>query len=438
MIELWSNVKECDLPDAVSCRVTETLNSSFELVLEYPVVGEGFAEIALNKYIKCKPNPYDDAQLFRIYKISKAIGGTVTLYAEHISYSMNLYTTFPNSDYKDESGNAGDFMQYLNDCANINSAYSHKPTLIFTTDIDNSIKKTWSFDNHGTLKDAMQTAVSLFGGEWKFTADRCQLLASRGSSRGVSVTYGENMINMGASDDASAAYTHLMPFTVWTDSEGNKETIYTTNRFMPITSSDAAYFKPYVLDVSNTQMIADYTKYGDRPTSDIIEMAANEWLIYNRDAVGKCVKNYTLDVIQRGKTVEFAHLTDADHIELGDIIGVRSDIHGVNDSKKCVKVVYDVIADRIISVELGMVKRSIVDLSAKVEKEEAKKDAVSDNDSGNNGDEIPKSITKNSTNSVTFLYSDKSVTWTADGSGDTRSNFRKTITPINEGGDTDG
>ena len=77
------------LNDATSCVVKETLNSEYELEMEYPVNGIHYSDIQLRRIIFAKPNSYDKAQPFRIYSISKPIGGIVTVNAEHISYDMS-------------------------------------------------------------------------------------------------------------------------------------------------------------------------------------------------------------------------------------------------------------------------------------------------------------------------------------------------------------
>lgn len=71
------------LPDALSCTVTEERNGIFELELTYPVSAPMFSSLAVDTFIKVKPNDTADPQLFRIYEITKPINGIVTVNAEH-------------------------------------------------------------------------------------------------------------------------------------------------------------------------------------------------------------------------------------------------------------------------------------------------------------------------------------------------------------------
>lgn len=79
------------LQEAISCSVTEERNGIYELTMEYPVTGQMFSEIAVDRLLKAKPNDTADLQLFKIYEITKPINGIVTINAEHISYALSHY-----------------------------------------------------------------------------------------------------------------------------------------------------------------------------------------------------------------------------------------------------------------------------------------------------------------------------------------------------------
>ena len=63
------------LQEAISCSVTEERNGIYELTMEYPVTGQMFSEIAVDRLLKAKPNDTADLQLFKIYEITKPING---------------------------------------------------------------------------------------------------------------------------------------------------------------------------------------------------------------------------------------------------------------------------------------------------------------------------------------------------------------------------
>ena len=112
------------LRDAVSCTVTEERNGAFELEMVYPITGQHYSSLALRGLILAKPNPYGEAQYFRIYKISRPINGQVTVNAQHISYDLSGIPVGPC-----KALNAVDALQQLKSHAAVSCDYQ------FWTDI---------------------------------------------------------------------------------------------------------------------------------------------------------------------------------------------------------------------------------------------------------------------------------------------------------------
>lgn len=75
-------------PNTISCKVTEELNGIFELEMEYSPVGDWYNDIQLRRLIRCKPNPFEEPELFRIDSISRNMHGNVVINASHISYDL--------------------------------------------------------------------------------------------------------------------------------------------------------------------------------------------------------------------------------------------------------------------------------------------------------------------------------------------------------------
>ena len=76
------------LSDAIDCTVIQALNGAYELEMTYPICGIHFAEIQRRRIIMAKPDPVSQTQPFRIYRISKPMRGTATVYARHLAYDM--------------------------------------------------------------------------------------------------------------------------------------------------------------------------------------------------------------------------------------------------------------------------------------------------------------------------------------------------------------
>ena len=83
------------LSDAISCEVTEERNGSFELRMAYPITGVHYSDIVNEAIICAIPADGEDAQPFRIYKISRPINGKISVYAEHLSYQLSHIVVMP-------------------------------------------------------------------------------------------------------------------------------------------------------------------------------------------------------------------------------------------------------------------------------------------------------------------------------------------------------
>ena len=63
------------LSEATACNVHEVLNGEFELEMQYPITGALYSQIAHSAIIYAVPGDGRGAQPFRIYNITKPMGG---------------------------------------------------------------------------------------------------------------------------------------------------------------------------------------------------------------------------------------------------------------------------------------------------------------------------------------------------------------------------
>ena len=200
------------LPDAITCKVTDGLNDSYELSMTYPMNGKNYDLIQLNRIITCKPNPNDNVQPFRIYDISRPIKGVVEINAYHISYDMNGYAVRPFKATgigtvlsKIQNGKTDDGK----DVMVTNSPFT------FETDITSN-DKTFQVENPVNLRSALMdgdgSIVGLFEGEVKFDNYKTYIYKHRGSDNGAVVSYAKNMTDLTHESDASNVYTGVYPY----------------------------------------------------------------------------------------------------------------------------------------------------------------------------------------------------------------------------------
>lgn len=107
------------LADAIFCEVTYERNGILELEMQYPITGIHYKEIKTRNIILASPNPVENTQPFRIYRITKPINGIITIYSEHISYDLSGIPVSPFT-----AGSAAEAMSKLQSSAAIESPFT--------------------------------------------------------------------------------------------------------------------------------------------------------------------------------------------------------------------------------------------------------------------------------------------------------------------------
>ena len=198
------------LRDAVRCTVTEERNGAFELEMVYPITGQHYSSLALRGLILAKPNPYGEAQYFRIYKISRPINGQVTVNAQHISYDLSGIPVGPC-----KASNAAQALQQLKSHAAVSCDYT------FWTDIQTVAD--FAVTVPGSLRSLLGgvegSVLDVYGGEYEWDNNTVKLHSQRGTDRGVTIRYGKNLTDLTQEESCAEVYTGVYPY--WVDSDGN-------------------------------------------------------------------------------------------------------------------------------------------------------------------------------------------------------------------------
>lgn len=322
------------LNDATSCSVKETLNGEYELEMEYPVNGIHYSDIQLRRIILAKPNSYDQTQPFRIYSISKPIGGLVTVNAEHISYDMSGLPV---------RGAVEHYAWYVNDVfdhINNNSVY-HCP-FTFSSDITEE-KKDISLSKPRSVKAFLGTdegLLSLFGGEWEFDRYKAILHKKRGQNRGVSIEYGKNLTDVTQDEACSEMYTAVYPY-YYQEDDGLQRLDDDVVKIL-----DTPYKNVYVLDLTS--------EFDEMPTQDQLRAKTQEYIKENKLAEPKV--SLKVSFIKNPEVIEV--LQD---VRLGDTVGVKFIKIGVDTTSRCINYDFNVLTEQYNSIELGEPTKTIVD-----------------------------------------------------------------------------
>lgn len=202
------------LRDAISCTVTESLNDEYTLAMEYPVKGNIFSQLQLNRIIYCRPNPYSSAQPFRIYSITKPLDGKVSVAAYHISYDMN--------DVPVGTINGQNIQDTLNQIQN-GVIIDDCPFKLYTDMTSTKKFKTTSpYNMRALLMGSDESILEKYDAEVRFDKWNAYITKQRGRNRGVQVRYAKNMTELSHELNYERLYNGVYPFY-------HKETTSTTS-----------------------------------------------------------------------------------------------------------------------------------------------------------------------------------------------------------------
>ena len=332
-----------DLVDAISCTVEEERNGPYELTLEYPIDGAHFSDIQERRIILAKPNPHDQAQPFRIYKIGKPLNGRCIIHAQHLSYDLS---GVPIRGGWTASTVGTTFGQM--------AAHAMTPCpFTFSTDKGNTatfnLKQPRSA--RAILGGTEGSILDVFGtGEYKFDRYSVYLYLHRGQDRGVAVRYGKNLVDLLQEEEISNCYSGVYGFYSY---DNNGETVTVECSSVRPTGLTLAVPRVLTLDLSEVVELTN-------PTQADVDAATDDYI--NAHDMTTPAVNLTVDFVQLSGASwydeEIAHL---ERVELCDTVKVLFEKLGVNASAKVIKTEYDVLMDRYKTIELGDPKTTLAD-----------------------------------------------------------------------------
>ena len=344
------------LGDCVSCEVTEEANGIFELVMQYPMGGIHYEDIADRSIIKAKADQFRDPQLFRVYSISKPMSGIVTVSAEHISYDLS---GIPVKPFSSESVSLA--LVDLKDNAVVDCPFD------FWTDKDTSgtFRVSVPSSIRSRLGGVEGSILDVYGGEYEFDNYTVKLHNNRGMNRGVSIRYGKNLMDIKQEQNCASIATGIYPY--WAgDVDGNTVLVELPEK---IVNAPGTYNFVKIRTVDFTE------NFEAQPTEEELRSKAESYVEANN--IGIPSVSLTVSFAQLEQTDEYKHLKLLEQVLLFDTVNVEFPALGVSATAKAIKIVYDSLADRVKSITLGSTKANIADTIATQKQEIEKKPSVS-------------------------------------------------------------
>lgn len=323
------------LSDCLGCSVSEERNGLYELSMTYPANGIHAEDIQPNRFIKAKPNYTDGPQLFRIYKVGKAINGRFEVNAQHISYDLGgkVITT-------------GSASSCVAACALLDAQAGN-----FTINTDKTVSAPFSVSQPSSVRSWFGgkegSLLDVYGGEWKYDNYTATLKQARGADRGVVIRYGKNLTQLSQVLDMSNLVTGIVPYYI--DQDGNK-------------TVGAKVLTGLTLDVPRDIAI-DFSQdvdpeSGTAITTQLANLANN---YKNTNNLTNVLNSITLDFVQSGELTERVDLCDTVHIYFEAL--------GITATAKCVATVWDGLEERYTSTTFGDARTNICDTIASAQKQ---------------------------------------------------------------------
>ena len=331
------------LTDAISCTVTEERNGSFELEMVYPLGGLHYEDIQYGRIILAVPSDGAESEPFEIYKITRPLGGKVTIYAQHVSYRLSYTATLPSGNLYQSAVEA---LQSLKDNA--------ASTCPFTFSSD--VTKAGQFQSmkvqsiRSLLGGQDGSVLDVFGGEYQWNRWNVNLLSARGSEQPIILEYGKDITDLKQEENISSTYTAVI--AMWTQSNDDSGTTTVYSDLVKTANADSyPYLRTTIVDVSS--------EYDSAPTRAQLTSRAQTYI--NSNGLGVPKVSVTVSFVNLRDTAEYKDIAPLQTVHLCDTIKVRFPALGVDATAKVITTEWDVLNERYDSIEVGDSKSSLAD-----------------------------------------------------------------------------
>lgn len=339
------------LSDATSCTISEEINNTYELEMNYPMTGVHFFDIKVGRIILATPAPRKESEPFSIYKISKPIDGIVTIYAEHISYRLSYIPVKPFS--------ASNCYEALNGC--VENSLEDNPFTVWT---DKALNINFSFNKPQSFRLCLGgvegSILDTYRGEYEFNRFTVKLHTNRGSLKDTAkIIYGKNLTDLKQEESIENTITGIVPYWTSTVTQTNDEGTSTSESVEVVVT-----LPEYVLESEYADKfpyrrtaVVDLSEYfQNQPTVDELRTRANQYMKDN--LTGLPTVSLTVSFIDLARSEENKDFA-SEIVYLGDQVPVYFENLGISTKAEITRTAYDVLAERYDSLTLGTVSSSL-------------------------------------------------------------------------------
>lgn len=336
------------LSEMISCEVTEERNGVYELTATIGTNAKHYADIVHSAIIGVIPHDGGNVQAFRIYKISKPIGGIITINAQHISYELSHIPTRPFTAANVSAALAG--LKTNSMQANPFTFWTDKSTIA-------NYKQSKPESIRARLGGQQGSILDVYGGEYEFDNYTVKLWNNRGSDRAVTLRYGKNITDIKQEENIQNTITGIVPY--WCG--GDDEVVYYNGIVEASTAANFPYRRSVPYDFSGD--------FQSAPTAAQLRQRAERYII--RNSIGIPAVSIKVSFVALWQTEEYKDIAPLQRVNLCDWVTIQFERLGISAKAKVIKTVYDVLTERYKSIELGEARSDfasyVVGLSAQTE-----------------------------------------------------------------------
>lgn len=325
------------LYDCLKCEVTEERNGVYECEFEYPIAGLHYKDIQLGRIIAVEHDQSGDVQPFDIYACDRPIDGVVTFHACHVSYRLNgiiclapIGTNTLQVAFSEMEGAMGNVD---------NGSFTFQTDFSLTEQRHMAVFDSVPRPVREILGGVDGSILDTFGGEYVFNKFTVALFRQRGVEQNFTIRYGVNLTEYNEEIDYSGAYSWVWVYYKNDDEiavSGTLDSGYRALGGRPVGA---------VLDITD--------KFESLPTLAQMKNEARSFFASNQPWLPQ--QTITVKFIQEGLD-EFA---DLHKCNLCDAVRVIFPRYGMESKFKIVKVVWDVLQERYLEMELGTLSTTL-------------------------------------------------------------------------------
>lgn len=315
------------LPDATRCEVTEERNGMYELAMDYPVSGRNYDLLQTGRFIFATHDESRVPQPFEIYSTSAPLEGLIEVHAWHISYKLNNIILKPFTANSCSAAMAA-IPSNIIGSSNFTFWTNKSVSASFKLKVPAPVRSVLG-GMEGSILDTFGTA------EYEFDKWAVKLHAARGVNAGVSLRYGKNLLSLDQALSAANQYDSILPF--WASEE---TVVYSPTA---VTRSGGTTNKTVVMDFSD--------QFEEAPT--VAQLQAKAQSMIDSTSNYTIAENIKVNFVALWQTEDYKNYASLERIKLCDVVNIYYEKLGINATAKCIRVVYDTLRDRYISLELG-------------------------------------------------------------------------------------